>query len=303
MAGRITNGMLNRSVLSDLNEITARMAATQRMLSSGRQLTRTSDDPFAASRSLTLRSELEGQRQHQRNVEDAIGWENATDVALSHIGDVVQRARELTVAGGNDAAGQPARVLMATEIDQLIETVKQEASAAYGGRYIFSGTRTDVRPYAPGSDAYQGDGVTIAREIGPGVSIGVNVIASDILGDGQAAADGRLLDTLRGIADHLRGGTPADADALRSSDLRALDTNLDALSRLRATVGTTTTRLATAADRLSQLEESTTKLLSDVEDADMAKAMLDYSTQQTVYQAALRAGASIVQPSLLDFLR
>jgi len=34
----------------------------------------------------------------------------------------------------------------------------------------------------------------------------------------------------------------------------------------------------------------------------MAKTMIDFSMQQTVYQSALRAGANIVQASLLDFL-
>ncbi len=44
-------------------------------------------------------------------------------------------------------------------------------------------------------------------------------------------------------------------------------------------------------------------LLSKTEDADMAKTLVDASTQQAVYQSALQAGAKIVQTSLLDFLR
>jgi flagellar hook-associated protein 3 FlgL len=35
----------------------------------------------------------------------------------------------------------------------------------------------------------------------------------------------------------------------------------------------------------------------------MAKTMTDYSMQSSVYQAALKSGASILQPSLMDFLR
>ena len=51
------------------------------------------------------------------------------------------------------------------------------------------------------------------------------------------------------------------------------------------------------------MEESTLKLLSDAEDADMGKTLIDFSTQQAAYQAALKAGATIVQQSLLDFFR
>ena len=35
----------------------------------------------------------------------------------------------------------------------------------------------------------------------------------------------------------------------------------------------------------------------------MAKTLIDLTTQQSVYQAALQSGAQIIQPSLLDFLR
>jgi flagellar hook-associated protein 3 FlgL len=301
---RITNQMISRSVLSDLNDVSNRMSQTQQRLSSGKQITRPSDDPYGTSRALTLRSDVAGTQQYQRNVGEAVAWQNITDAALSKINDAVQRARELTVQAATDSAGQAARSSAAQEIDQLIETVKGEANASYGGRYVFSGTKTDTKPYAVGgSDAYAGDTGSVAREIGPGVSVQVNVLGNSLLGDGQAAGDGKLLDTLRDLADHLRGGTTADADALRNGDLKALDTNLAAITQARATVGATTNRLESADSRLSQVEESTTKLLSDVEDADMAKTMVDFSMQQNVYQSALRAGSNIIQQSLLDFLR
>jgi len=35
----------------------------------------------------------------------------------------------------------------------------------------------------------------------------------------------------------------------------------------------------------------------------MAKTLIDYSLQQSVYQSALKSGANILQGSLLDFLR
>ena len=77
----------------------------------------------------------------------------------------------------------------------------------------------------------------------------------------------------------------------------------EAVVTARTDVGARTNRLDAAQSRLGQLEETTTTLLSNTEDADMAKTLIDASTQQAVYQSALRAGAQIVQTSLLDFLR
>jgi flagellar hook-associated protein 3 FlgL len=48
---------------------------------------------------------------------------------------------------------------------------------------------------------------------------------------------------------------------------------------------------------------SVTSQLSDVEDVDLPKTIMDMQLQQTSYQAALAASAKVIQPSLIDFLR
>ena len=304
MSTRITNSMITRSLLSDLNNVADRLARTQQKLSSGKELTRPSDDPFGVSRALSLRGSLEATRQYQRNAAEATAWEDVTEQALSRITDAVQRARELLIQGASDSSGPEAREALAAEIETLIDSVKQEANATYGGRFVFAGTDTTTRPYALGAvDTYAGNTAAVAREIGPGVSLNVNVIGSDVLGQGQGAADNKLLHVLRDVVDDLRGGTPANANDLRGTDLQRLDASLGDLTRVRAVVGATTNRLETAESRLLELEESTMTLLSETEDADMARTLIDYSMQQSVYQSALRAGANIVQASLLDFLR
>lgn len=304
MSMRVTTLMSARATLRDLNDGLGRLTRLQGQLSSGRQIARPSDDPYGTSRAMALRGELGGLDQYQRNVDDGTGWLNSSDTALGQMSDVLARVRELLVSGGNDTAGPAARSAMADEIDQLAESVKQEADVQYGGRYVFSGTATDTAPYAfGGSDGYQGDAGTITRAIGPQVLMPINADVHALLGDGQASADGRLLNTLRDISDHLRGSTPADATALRGADLQRLDASLDVLNGIRADVGARTNRLAIASSRLSGLQLNATQLLSDIEDADMAQTITQYTTQQAAYSAALKAGANIVQSSLLDFLR
>ncbi|MFL5816396.1 MAG: flagellar hook-associated protein FlgL [Conexibacter sp.] len=300
---RVTTLMSSRATLRDLNDGLSRLTRLQDQLSSGKQISRPSDDPYGTSRALSLRGELGGLDQFQRNVDDGIGWLNTSDTALGQMSDVLARVRELLVNGGNDTAGSAARSAMADEIDQLAESVKQEADVQYGGRSVFSGTATDTPPYAlGGADTYAGDAGTITRAIGPGVEIPINADVRALLGDGQGARDDKLLNTLRDISDHLRGGTTADANALRGTDLQRIDANLDVLNGIRADVGARTNRLDIAASRLSGLALNSTKLLSDVEDADMAQTITQYTTQQAAYSAALKAGANIVQTSLLDFL-
>jgi flagellar hook-associated protein 3 FlgL len=219
---------------------------------------------------------------------------------------MAQRARELLTQGATDTLPQTSRNAIAAEIDQLIAGMKQEANATYDGRYVLGGSRTNLAPYdskvlpvgSPPNDTYGGDAVKQQREIGPGVRVEVNTTGDRVLGG--TPSDPGLLDVMRDIAANLRSG---NTTALGTSDMKALTGRIENLLGVRAEVGAGMNRLETAAARLAETEESATSLLSDTEDADMAKTLIDYSTQQAVYQSALNAGSRIVQASLLDFLR
>jgi flagellar hook-associated protein 3 FlgL len=298
--GRITTGMLQRNILADLQRSAGQVSRTQAKLSSGKEITRPSDDPAGTAKALSLRESLRGTQQHAKNVDDAITWTDATESALSSMTDIVQRARTLVVNGASDGTDQTSRDAIAKEIDQLAEALKEQANMRYAGRQLFSGTATTTAPYEAGSDAYAGNTGQMAREIGPGVSVNVNTTADTILGSGQAAGDDKLLDTLRDISDHLRAG---DGASLRGTDLDRIDKGVESLLTARATNGALTNRLESASSRLAAVEEMTVKSLSDTEDADLAKTMIDLTTQTSAYQAALKAGANIVQSSLMDFLR
>ena len=308
MSSRITHGMMTRNVLADLNSVSSRLSKTQQKIASNKEISRPSDDPFDASRAMALRQSLAATRQQQRNAEDATGWQDATEQALGQVTDLVHRARELIVRGATDSSDAQDRVSIATELEQIIESVKQNANATYRGSYLFAGSKTDTVPYAQGAvDAYAGDEAGldplvpgVLREIGPGVTMPINTVAREFLGDGQAAGDGKLLDTLRSAVAALRAD---DATTLRDTELGNLDENLDTLLEVRARNGARTNRLDSAVSRLSEVEESTVKQLSTTEDADIAKTLIDFNSQQAAYQSALRAGASLVQASLLDFLR
>ena len=308
MSTRITSSMTTRSVLSDLNRIAAQQDLTRRQMSSGKAITKPSDDPYGAARAMSLRTDLAGVKQHQRNVDEAQSWMSVTSTTLSSITDLAQKARELTVQGATDTLSQSGRDAIADQIDQLIAGMKQEGNATYDGRYVLGGSRTNTPPYdstltktdpsVTTNDSYSGDAASQLREIGPGVTLAVNVHGDEVLG-GASGSSGNLLGVLRDVATHLRSG---DTAALGNGDIKAVSDQIDNLLAVQARVGAGMNRLDTASSRLAQIEESTTSMLSNTEDADMAEVITNYSTQQAVYQSALNAGARIVQTSLLDFL-
>jgi flagellar hook-associated protein 3 FlgL len=295
MSTRITQSMLSRSVLSDIQDVAERLQRTRERLASGKELTRPSDDPFRASRALAYRTEVAENVQHQRSIREANGWQTVTDTALRSIGDALLRVRELVVQGANGSTAAADRAVIAREVETLLDGMKNDANAQYAGRYVFSGTATLTAPYTLTDDAYHGDTQTIQREIGPGMQVGVNVVGSTVVGDASSG----VIATLRQVVTDLQAN---DVAAL-SADIGAIDTVHAAVITARTEVGSRANRLEVAQGRLLELEEAIRGLMSENEDADMAKTYVDASTQQAVYQSALRVGANIVQTSLLDFLR
>ena len=93
-----------------------------------------------------------------------------------------------------------------------------------------------------------------------------------------------------------------NTNALTGNDLKGIDANFSSITQLETNVGAVTDRLNLAASRIESLQTADTQALSNDQDADMAKTAIDYSTEQAAYQAALRASASIVQDSLMNFL-
>jgi flagellar hook-associated protein 3 FlgL len=90
---------------------------------------------------------------------------------------------------------------------------------------------------------------------------------------------------------------------LRDTDMIALKAQADTILNVRARNGAMSNRLEAASTRLQQIQGAVTEQLSNTEDADLAKTIIEFNSQSAAYQASLRAGANLVQSSLMDFLR
>jgi flagellar hook-associated protein 3 FlgL len=301
VSNRVTTEMAIGSTLADINAAQLAMTRSQSELSSGKRILEPSDDPFGASQAIDLQSTLDGLGGYEKSAHDGVAWLNTANSALANVNELAQRVRELVVQAANGINNQTDLDGIAEEVEQLTETVKQDADTQYAGQYVFAGTDTETAPYEAGaSDAYHGNNGTISRTVGPSAAVTVNVQMASLLGEG--GGDGKLLDSLRTIVKNLREGTPAARQALSGEDLKGLDANLTVLSNLQAQAGAATSQLNTALSRIQDLQSTATAQLSNVEDANFAQVAIEFSNQQAAYDAALRAGASIVQESLLEFL-
>ena len=298
---RVTSLMTSQMMLQNLETAQSTLTATSNEVSTGLKITQPSDDPFGTGLVLQLQGQASALNSYSTSVNDATAWGQSTTTALNDVSNVVQRVRELVMSAANGTTNSSDLQDDATEVGQLIDEVKSDANTQYNGQYIFAGTATSTAPYQAGAnDAYQGNTNAVSRQIGPGTTIQANTDISQLLGSGQAAGDGKLLDTLRTIQQDMTSG---NASALGGTDLTNLDGNISTLGQMQTNVGSTLDRLTQASSRIQDLQTQNTTMLGDTENVDMATAMTAYTTQQAAYTAALQATASILQqPSLMNFL-
>ncbi|MDO9353266.1 MAG: flagellar hook-associated protein FlgL [Solirubrobacteraceae bacterium] len=298
---RITHGMMSDRLLNDVRRSNAEIARTSSQVTSQKRIQTASDDAVGTGQALRTRTDLAEIDANIAGAQTAAGWTGAADTALGSLTDLIHRTRELVLQAGNDTLKASDRASIAGELTQLKEQMKSIGNAKFGDAFIFAGQNSGTAPYTSGSDAYGGDALPVTRMIGPGQTVQVNVPGGTVLGG--TPGDGKLLDTMNTAIAFLNGGTAADANSLRTTTLTALTTNLDQVVTARSTLGATQNRVTLAESRLEDTKLLATGRLSEIEDADYAESLVKLSTQQTAYQAALNAGAKVIQPSLMDFLR
>ncbi|SKA86158.1 flagellar hook-associated protein 3 FlgL [Caloramator quimbayensis] len=289
---RITNKVLSKGYLDDLNRNIQNMRKYQEQLSSGHEVRRPSDDPFKVARTMELNSSIAANDRYKSNIEEGIGWLETTDKALGQINDALQRVRELTIqAGGNYTKEQ--RQAIQKEIDQLKDHIREVGNTAYDGRYIFGGDKTTNPPFeadvaSPSGITYKGSTNGLLREFSQGVAFTIDVPGNKFES---------VFNVLKDISDTLNAG---DSPAGKLGDL---DNEMDKILNLRAEVGAKSNRLDAMKSKNEEETFNMTELLSKTQDIDIAKKVMEYKVMESVYNASLQTGAKILQPSILDFLR
>lgn len=292
---RVTQNMLVDRSVGSLQGGLARLAKVQEQLSTGRVLNRPSDSPTDTTAAMRMRSSITDQNQYVRNAEDGLGWLGLVDQSLTSVTDQVRRARELALQGASSGtASANAREALATEIDGIRSALIAEGNTAYLNRPVYGGITAGAQAFdAAGS--FVGVAGAVNRTVADGVTVRVDVLGTDVFGANGAS----VFDDLDALSTALRAG---DATGIRTG-LTALATRLEDLGSVQAAVGSSYARLERAADKGRDAVLDLTSSLSEVENADLPRTMVDLQMQEVVYQASLASTARVMQPSLIDFLR
>lgn len=303
MSFRIAQESINRTILSNINLNFKKMQEIQEKLSSGKQINRPSDNPSGTRKILGLKTEEIQFQQFSDNTEAAKEQINYTFNTLESIQEILAQIKELTMQATNDTLGQPERKVIASELNELLESVLQFSNTDNDGQYIFSGTKTSTIPFSATRDgngkissiSYVGNNEEIKYQLGPNTYIQVNIPG------GTFFQNNGVFSTLISLRDALESNT---FDSSAFLDLRSsLDTTTGTLLSEITRFGAKASRLELTAHSLENSRIALKELISYTEDADIASLIMELKHQENILQSSLETGARIIQPTLLDFLR
>lgn len=326
---RVTNAMLSANYLTNMNRNLTNMKSLQSQLASGKAINRPSDDPYKASRTMQLYTEIDSNKQFNENIKDISNWLDTTDTSLNQAGNVFGRIRTLLLTAGNGAYGADEKKAIQDEMKEKVNQLAQILNTNFDGAYIFGGSKSTSKPVTVDTDgtikyADKGGNVTtdatIINQIGSGLNVEVsegvlikyNKTAVDILqykdksGNPQNVSE--VLDAIIKNLDNPATttatfpGTPGQ-EQLTGPLLGQVDSIIQNLLQRRSEVGAMTNRMEDAQSKNEDENLEMKDILSKTEDIDFTETMMNYSIMQTVYMASLQTSAKILPTTLLDYIR
>jgi flagellin len=268
MSLRITNNVEAFNAYRNLNKTSAQVSKSMERLSSGYRINRGADDAAGLGISETMRSQIRGLAQSQRNIQDGVSLVGTAEGNLDTVHSMLQRVRELAVQYKNGTLNDASRAAIQTEVNQLASEIERIGKAAsFNGLSLLSSTSTVS--FQVGAN----DGQVISVDM---ISLGSNL-----------------------------GVSFYSLTASGASDISEIDAAITAVSNTRATFGAVQNRLEHALAVTTAYQENLVSAESRIRDVDMAEEMVNLTKNQILQQAgtAMLAQANQAPQAVLTLLR
>ncbi len=310
---RITNNMMMKNYLGNLNNNLTNLTDYQYKVATGKNINTLSDDPIGLISIMNSNVKLQKNAEYQETVESATAWLTQTDSSVYQMNQILQSAYEALISATSDSQSAEDKKATAEYIAQLRDQALTIANNQNGSKYLFGGYNVNNKPFtvdSSGNILYNGldltdatnpdliaaQGQSVAYEIGAGIVMDISITGVELMGKGEG--------NIYTVLDNLYNALMSDASA------EELGTYITSIQDCQSSVMSTDAKVGGILNRLTLLknryeEEDLTykELKSNVEDVDLAEAYTNYVMSMTVYNAALKVGTQIIQASILDYLR
>jgi flagellar hook-associated protein 3 FlgL len=147
MASRVSNYALQTNSLQNIFRITEELFKTQQQVTSGKRITKPSDDPAGIRDALSLRTSISESNQFVRNIDNNRIYFQASESSLESVNTNLIRAKELAVQELGGLATKETREYAVSELNQLISQTIESANIKVKNQFIFAGTAYRTQPF------------------------------------------------------------------------------------------------------------------------------------------------------------
>jgi flagellar hook-associated protein 3 FlgL len=285
----IQQGLLNRA--NELKKIDEKV-------SSGKNFNRPSDDPISLVSTLGFQTALSRVEQYSQNLETGTLWLSSSETAISQASELAKQAQDIANQMGYGTQTAETRTQAAAEVGQLLDQAISLGNTQVAGKYIFAGYRTSTAPFSKTTVGgletvvYNGDTNDFQIQVGTNEQLTVGKNGQTVFVDSNLFA--ALENLKQAITNNDLPSIQQQAQILQGTE--------DSLGTQLADVGIRQNRLKDKQDLLAKWSANIQDQISNLENVDYNKAILELQQQQTAYEIALQSAAKISQLSLLNYL-
>ena len=177
---RISSQMNNNNTQSSLRLQESRLNAANNQIGSQRRIQQLRQDPIAAGHLVRYQSYLQRVNQYEKNALTLSDQFSVREGYMTDSLDIMQRVRELAVTGANGIYNKEDLKNMATEVDELLKALVQNANAVSAdGNSIFAGTNTKTTAFDIEMGNVEGSGVPLIQNVRYNGNNNINLVEVD----------------------------------------------------------------------------------------------------------------------------
>lgn len=177
---RISSQMNNNNTQSSLRLQESRLNRANNQIGSQHRIQSLRDDPIAAGHLVRYQSYLGRVNQFEKNALTLSDQFSLREGYMTDSLDIMHRVRELAVTGANGVYNKEDLNNMATEVDELLKALVQNANAVSSdGNSIFAGTNTKATAFDIEMGNVEGSGVPLIQNVRYNGNIDINKVEVD----------------------------------------------------------------------------------------------------------------------------
>lgn len=260
MGLRINTNVPSLVAQRNLRSTRGSLDRTLERLSSGSRINHAGDDAAGLAISESLRAQIRGLGQAERNAQDGVSLVQVAESAMGEVSNILIRMRELGVQAASDTVGPQERKFLDVEFQQLLEEIDRIAnSTEFNGTALLNGSASTFEIQVGTKNNPMIDRIRLFDSN----SADVNVVSLGL--------------NLSNVSDK----------SSAQNSLAAMDRALASVTSIRAEFGAMQNRLQSVINNISISKENLAAANSRIRDADIAEETTELTKNQILSQSGV----------------